>query len=187
MGEAAISLTRGGTDGRLQGMKRIIYPGTFDPPTNGHLNIVQRASGMFEHLDVVISVNPRKQTLFDDAERLQMMQAMVVGLPNVQVHVWAGLIVELAERLGARIILRGVRALSDFEYEFELALMQKHLNRDIETIFLPTAQEHFLLRSSTIKEIAQFGGDVTDMVPPVVEQALRRKFPDPYSPHSPVS
>lgn len=167
-------------------MKRIIYPGTFDPPTNGHLDIVQRASGMFEHLDVVISVNPRKRTLFDDAERLHLMQAMVAGLPNVQVHVWDGLIVEMAERLGARIILRGVRALSDFDYEFELALMQKHLNRDIETVFLPTAQEHFLLRSSTIKEIAQFGGDVTDMVPAEVEKALRRKFPGPYLPHSPV-
>jgi pantetheine-phosphate adenylyltransferase len=95
--------------------------------------------------------------------------------------------VEFAERIGARVILRGVRALSDFDYEFELALMQKHLNRDIETIFLPTAQEHFLLRSSTIKEIAQFGGHVADMVPPVVEEALRRKFPGPSRPRQPVS
>jgi pantetheine-phosphate adenylyltransferase len=163
-------------------MKRIIYPGTFDPPTNGHLDIVQRASAMFEHLDVVISVNPRKQTLFSDAERLEMMRSMVSGLPNVEVHVWDGLIVELAERIGARIILRGVRAMSDFQYEFELALTQKHLNRRVETIFLPTAQEYFLLRSSTIKEIAQFGGDVSDMVPPVVEQSLRSKFPSAYPP-----
>ena len=160
-------------------MKRIIYPGTFDPPTNGHLDVVQRASGMFEHLDVVISVNPAKKTLFSPEERVEMMQAMVSGLPNVQVHAWDGLIVELAEKIGARIILRGVRALGDFDREFELALMQKHLNRRIETIFLPTAQEHFLLRSSTIKEIAQFGGDVSDMVPRVVERALRARFPAP--------
>jgi pantetheine-phosphate adenylyltransferase len=168
-------------------MKRIIYPGTFDPPTNGHLDVVQRASGMFEHIDVVISVNPAKKTLFSEEERVQMMQAMVSGLPNVQVHAWDGLIVELAERIGAGIILRGVRALGDFDHEFELALMQKHLNRRIETIFLPTAQEHFLLRSSTIKEIAQFGGDVSDMVPRVVERALKLKFPAPVHPNRNVS
>ena len=163
-------------------MERIIYPGTFDPPTNGHLDIVQRASAMFEHLDVVISVNPLKQTLFSDVERVEMMKALVEGLGNVEVHAWDGLIVELAERIGARIILRGVRAMSDFQYEFELALTQKHLDRSVETIFLPTAQEHFLLRSSTIKEIAQFGGDVSDMVPPVVERGLRLKFPASQSP-----
>ncbi len=160
-------------------MNRIIYPGTFDPPTNGHLDVVHRASGLFEHLDVVISANPRKQTLFSDTERLEMMETMVAGLDNVVVHVWQGLIVEYAEQVGARIILRGVRAVSDFDYEFELALMQKHLDRRVETIFLPTAQEHFLLRSSTVKEIAQLGGDVSDMVPPVVEKALRQKYPAP--------
>jgi pantetheine-phosphate adenylyltransferase len=139
--------------------------------------VVHRASGLFEQLDVVISANPRKQTLFSDDERLEMMQDMVAGLDNVVVHVWPGLIVEYAEQVGARIILRGVRAVSDFDYEFELALMQKHLDRRVETIFLPTAQEHFLLRSSTVKEIAQLGGDVADMVPPVVERALRLKYP----------
>ena len=174
-------------EGRLAGMKRIIYPGTFDPPTNGHLDVVQRASGMFEHIDVVISVNPAKRTLFSERERVEMMEAMVSGLKNVQVHAWDGLIVELAEKIGARIILRGVRALGDFDHEFELALMQKHLNRHIETIFLPTAQEHFLLRSSTIKEIAQFGGDVSDMVPDVVEKALRAKYPVPANPDRNVS
>ena len=170
----------------MRPMNRIIYPGTFDPPTNGHLDVVHRAALLFERVDVVISVNPQKKTLFSPAERLEMMRTMVQGLGNVEVHVWQGLIVEYAERAGARILLRGVRAVSDFDYEFELALMQKHLDRRVETIFLPTAQEHFLLRSSTVKEIASLGGDVSDMVPPVVEKALRAKYPRTPPPGDPA-
>ena len=157
-------------------MKRIIYPGTFDPPTNGHWDIITRASGIFDHLDVVISVNPEKITVFDAQERRNMMESLVSGLRNVQVHVWGGLIVEFARSIGSRVILRGVRALSDFDYEFELAMMQKALDPEMETIFLPTAPENFVLRSSTIKEIARFHGSVSAMVPPVVDRALREKF-----------
>jgi len=157
-------------------MNRVIYPGTFDPPTNGHVDIIHRASRLFDHLEIVISVNPQKQTVFTAEERHEMMESLVSGLGNVSVHIWEGLIVDFAEKVGAHIIVRGVRALSDFDYEFELAMMQRALNHHIETIFLPTSPEHFVLRSSAIKEIAHFGGDVRTMVPEVVLRALEGKL-----------
>lgn len=156
-------------------MSRVIYPGTFDPPTLGHLDIIHRASRLFDAVEVVISVNPQKKTVFTAEERRQMMEGLVADLRNVRVHVWEGLIVNFAAKHGTNTILRGVRALSDFDYEFELAMTQRALNPQIETIFLPTSPEHFVLRSSTIKEIALFGGDVSNMVPEGVERALRAK------------
>ncbi|MBN1836561.1 MAG: pantetheine-phosphate adenylyltransferase [Spirochaetales bacterium] len=155
---------------------KVIYPGSFDPPTNGHLDIVKRASSIFENLEVVIADNPRKHYTFSAEERFEMITTMVADFANVQVTIWRGLIVDFAENVGARIILRGVRALSDFDYEFELSMMNRALNPKIETILMPTDQKYFVLRSSSMKEVAIFGGDISEMVPPIVERALKEKF-----------
>jgi pantetheine-phosphate adenylyltransferase len=134
---------------------KVIYPGSFDPPTNGHFDIMNRAAAIFEQLEIVIADNPQKKYLF-----------------SVQVTIWRGLIVDFAEKIGAKVILRGVRALSDFDYEFELSMMNRALNPKIETLFMPTDQKYFVLRSSGIKEVALFGGDISEMVPPIVEKKL---------------
>jgi len=157
-------------------MQRIIYPGSFDPPTNGHLNIIQRASRLFDQLEIVIADNKQKKYFFTSEERFEMITEMVAGLPNVQVNLWEGLVVDFVRNVGAKVILRGVRALSDFEYEFELSLINKGLNPQIETIFMPTDKKYFVLRSSAIKELAMFNGDVSSMVPPVVVRALKAKL-----------
>jgi len=154
----------------------VIYPGSFDPPTNGHLDIMRRAAQIFEKLEVVIADNPRKNYFFTAEERLAMIREMVADRANVQVTLWQGLVVKYAEKIGARLILRGVRALADFDYEFELSMMNRALSPKIETIFLPTDQKYFVLRSSAIKEVALFGGDFVDMVPPVVAKALRERI-----------
>lgn len=157
-------------------MQRIVYPGSFDPPTNGHLNIIQRASRLFEQLEIVIADNKQKKYFFTAEERFEMMTEMVDGLHNVQVNLWNGLIVDFVCKVGAKVILRGVRALSDFEYEFELSLINRGLNPKIETIFMPTDKKYSVLRSSAIKELAMFNGDVSSMVPPVVARALKAKL-----------
>jgi len=154
----------------------VMYPGSFDPPTNGHLDIMRRAAGIFDQLEVVIADNPRKTYFFSAQERLAMIREMVADLPNVQVTLWQGLVVKYAEKIGVRIILRGVRALADFDYEFELSMMNRALNPKIETIFLTTDQKYFVLRSSAIKEVALFGGDFSEMVPPAVAKALRERI-----------
>jgi len=156
-------------------MFKVIYPGSFDPPTNGHLDIMRRASLLFDRIEIVIAVNPRKKYFFSAEERLAMIKEMVNDLSNINVVTWKGLVVDYAEKSGARVILRGVRALSDFDYEFELSMMNRALNSKIETIFLPTDQKYFVLRSSAILELAMFHGDISGMVPPVVEKALIRK------------
>ncbi|MCD6123313.1 MAG: pantetheine-phosphate adenylyltransferase [Spirochaetales bacterium] len=156
-------------------MFKVIYPGSFDPPTNGHLDIMRRASLLFDRIEIVIAVNPRKKYFFSAEERLAMIKEMVNDLSNINVVTWNGLVVDYAEKSGARVILRGVRALSDFDYEFELSMMNRALNSKIETIFLPTDQKYFVLRSSAILELAMFHGDISGMVPPVVEKALIRK------------
>ncbi|OHD25204.1 MAG: pantetheine-phosphate adenylyltransferase [Spirochaetes bacterium RBG_16_67_19] len=153
----------------------VIYPGSFDPPTNGHLDIMKRAAGIFDQLQVIIADNPRKTYFFGAQERLGMIREMVADWPNVQVTLWQGLVVKYAEQSGARLILRGVRALADFDYEFELSMMNRALSPKIETIFMPTDQKYFVLRSSAIKEVALFGGDFSEMVPPVVAKALRER------------
>jgi len=151
---------------------KVIYPGSFDPPTNGHFDIMNRAAAISEQLEVVIADNPQKKYLFSADERFEMITTMVSEFPNVQVTIWRGLIVDFAEKIGAKVILRGVRALSDFDYEFELSMMNRAINPKIETLFMPTDKKYFVLRSSGIKEVAIFGGDISDMVPPVVEKKL---------------
>jgi len=160
-------------------MFKVMLPGTFDPPTNGHLDILQRASRLFDAVVVVVAVNPGKSNLFSSEERFGMMQALSADLPNVAVVLWDGLIVDYAAKQGIRLIIRGVRALADFDYEFELAAMNRSLNPRAETILLPTDQRYSVLRSSVVKDIARFGGAVSSMVPPIVAEALHRKFGTP--------
>ena len=155
---------------------KAIYPGSFDPPTNGHLDIMNRAAAIFDQLEIVIADNPQKKYMFTADERFEMITTMVADFPNVQVTIWRGLIVEFAEKINAKVILRGVRALSDFDYEFELSMMNRALNSKIETLYMPTDQKYFVLRSSGIKEVAVFGGDISDMVPPIVEQKLKARI-----------
>lgn len=157
-------------------MKKAVLPGTFDPPTNGHADIIARASTIVEELVVLLSHNPSKRTLFSLEERKSFLHDLIRDLPNVTIDVWDGLIVDYARRKGIKVILRGVRALSDFAYEFELAMMNRGLDGRIETLLIPTASEFSVLRSSAIKELASFGGDVSSMVSPMVESALKAKF-----------
>lgn len=157
-------------------MSIAVFPGSFDPPTNGHLNIIQRASTMFDSIDVVIAVNSEKKYLFSQEERFSMLKELVKPYKNVTVHIWDGLIVNYAKKTGAKILLRGIRNTIDFSYEFELSLMNHNLNNEIETLFIPTDQKYLLLKSSSIKELARFGGNISEMVPPFVEDALRKKY-----------
>ncbi len=157
-------------------MNKAIFPGSFDPPTNGHLNVIQRGARIFDELLVVIAVNQEKGYLFDSSERQAVMEEMTRDLPNVSVHLWDRLIVDFCDKHGINLMLRGVRALADFNYEFELSMINRQLNGDIETLFIPTDQKYIVLRSSAIKELAQLGGDFSRMVPPPVERALKEKF-----------
>ena len=157
-------------------MIKAVFPGSFDPPTNGHLDIIQRASKLFDDVDVVISVNPAKQYMFTEQERLEMLTQLLSEYKNVQIHVWEGLIVNYAKENGAKVLIRGIRSANDFSYEFELAHMNQNLNPQIETMFLPSKEKWGVVKSSSIKELAMFGGDISRMVPPLVVDALKKKL-----------
>ncbi len=157
-------------------MVTAIFPGSFDPPTYGHLNVISRASALFDRIDVVVSVNPAKKNLFTPEERVEMLQEMIEPYRNVTIHVSDTLVVEYAQKLGAKVLIRGIRNANDFAYEFDLSLINHSLNSNIETLFIPTEQQYFTVKSSSIKELASFGGDVSKMVPPVVEKKLKEKF-----------
>ena len=153
-----------------------IYPGSFDPITNGHVDIIQRALGIVDRVVVAIAENVRKAPLFTVAERRQHIADAVGGDSRVEIDAFEGLLVEYVQKRGAKIVLRGLRALADFEYEFQLAHMNRRLGRDIDTVFLMTSQKDFYVSSSLVKEVAQFGGDVTGLVPPLVQKELVEKF-----------
>ena len=153
-----------------------IFAGSFDPPTYGHLNIIERARHIFDEIDVVIAVNPEKKCLFSDKERLDVLKSLVSEWKNVSVHTWSGLIVDYAKKRGAKVMLRGIRNVRDFSYEFDLALMNRTLNNSIETFFISTDPKYFIVKSSAIKDLAAFGADVSEMVPPVIASMLKEKF-----------
>lgn len=157
-------------------MIKAVFPGSFDPPTYGHLDIIQRASSLFDNVDVVISVNPDKTYLFSEDERKHMLTQLVKDYKNVTVHTCNGLIVNYAKQIGAKVLIRGIRSTNDFSYEFDLAHMNQNLNPEIETLFLPTKVKYAIVKSSSIKELAKFGGDISRMVPSIVEEQLKKKF-----------
>jgi pantetheine-phosphate adenylyltransferase len=153
-----------------------VYPGSFDPVTYGHIDIIQRGRKLFDKVIVSILCNPAKKSLFTVEERLEMLRESLSDTPDVSFDTFNGLLVDYAKSVGAGAILRGMRAVSDFEYEFQLALMNRKLNRDIETVFLMTGMRWFFTSSSIIKEAALFGGDISDLVPPGVHSRVKAKF-----------
>jgi pantetheine-phosphate adenylyltransferase len=158
-------------------MQRIaIYPGSFDPVTNGHLDIVERGLYIFDKIIVAILLNPAKNSFFPVEERMEMLKESMKKFKNVEFDTFDGLLVDYARQCKAHAILRGMRAVSDFEYEFQLALMNRRLQRDIQTVFLMTGLRWIFTSSSIIKEAAQFGGDIEDMVPPIVNEKLKQKY-----------
>lgn len=158
-------------------MKLCIYPGTFDPFTNGHLDVLQRAAKLFKHVRVAVAIDSTKQPLFSPERRVALIQANLRGLPNVDVVSFDGLLVEFARKENAVAIIRGLRALSDFEFEFNMALMNRHLEPKVETIFVMPKESYSYTSSSLVKQIAKLGGDVSKFVPSNVARALRRAYP----------
>ena len=155
---------------------KAIYPGTFDPPTNGHVDLIQRGAKLFDHLTVAILNNPEKNPLFTVEERVEMLKEVTGTLANVSIATFEGLMVEFARRQGASAVLRGIRAISDYEYEFQMALMNRRIAPEIETVFLQPAGRYSFVSSRMLKEVFSFGGDVTGLVPPNVLKRLRGRI-----------
>jgi pantetheine-phosphate adenylyltransferase len=157
-----------------------IYPGSFDPPTNGHLDLIERGSKIFDELVVAILRNAEKSPLFSVSERVGMLQSLTAHYGNVRVDTFDGLTVEYAARVGASSLLRGIRALSDYEYELQMALMNRKLRPELETVFMMPAEKYSYLSSRLVREVAQLGGSVKGLVPELVEQNLRGKLDPAY-------
>jgi pantetheine-phosphate adenylyltransferase len=153
-----------------------LFPASFDPLTNGHLDLIQRSLQLFDEVVVAVARNVAKSGTFSWEERLELLNGVVGKMDRVRVESFEGLVVDFGRSLGASAIIRGLRAMSDFEYEFEMALMNKHLAPDVEIVFLAASQEYFYVSSSRLKELVGFGTSVSEFVPPIVEEALKRKF-----------
>jgi len=164
--------------------KIAVYPGTFDPFHNGHLEIIRRALGTFDRIIVALGINPEKDTVFTLEERLDMIRNSVEGDPRIECDAFEGLLVQYVESKGAQAIVRGLRAVSDFEYEFQLALMNRKLNRKIETFFLMTAHRYLYVSSRIIKATVMAGGTPTGLVPDYVLGVLRKRFPNMRNSHA---
>ena len=156
-------------------MRRAIYPGTFDPLTNGHLDLIHRALKLFDEVIVAILRNPAKKPLFTVDERVEIIRQVLTPLP-IRVETFEGLLVHYAREVEATAIIRGIRAISDYEYEFQMALMNRRLDPTIETIFMMPAEPYTFVSSRLVKEVCALGGDITGLVPPLVEERMRRKF-----------
>lgn len=152
-----------------------VYPGSFDPLTNGHLDIIRRGVEVFDQLIVCIAENSRKNTLFSVQERLEITREVLKGLPRVEIAAFEGLTVEYALKRGAVAILRGLRAVADFEYELQMANINRKLTPMIETLFMMTSEKYFFVSSQNVKEVAQFGGDISELVPPLVARRMAKK------------
>lgn len=157
---------------------KAIYPGTFDPITNGHADLIERAANMFAHVTVGIAANPSKKPLFSLQERVELTKQVTQHLKNVEVIGFTGLLVDFAAQLKATILIRGLRAVSDFEYEFQLANMNRRLNPNLESVFLTPSEENSFISSTLVKEVALHRGDVSGFCHPVVQSALLEKFKD---------
>ena len=163
-------------------MKKVIaiYPGSFDPPTNGHLDLIERGSRIFDELIVAIARNPEKSPLFSLGERRRMLEELTADFKNVVVDVFDGLTVDYAARVNASAMLRGIRALSDYEYELQMAMMNRRLRPDLETVFMMPAEQYSYLSSRLVREAAKLGGDVGGLVPELVEHRLKEKLDPAY-------
>jgi len=157
-----------------------IYPGSFDPPTNGHLDLIQRGSKIFEELVVSILRNSEKSPMFSVAERMEMLRELTADLRNVRIDTFDGLMVEYAKSIDAMCVLRGIRAISDYEYELQMALMNRKLEPTLETVFMMPADKYSYVSSRLVREVAQVGGKVKDLVPEFVEKKLREKLDPAY-------
>lgn len=158
-------------------MKKIaIYPGTFDPITNGHVDLIQRGLRIFDQIIVAVAMNPKKTSLFTVEERVRMAEEAVKGLGDVKVESFDGLLMDYAREKGATAIIRGLRAVSDFEYELQMALMNRRLDSEVETVFMMPSEEYSYLTSSIVKEVASLKGSTKGLVPDIVEKEFRKKF-----------
>lgn len=157
-------------------MKTAVYPGSFDPITYGHIDIIDRASRLFDNVIVAVLNNPSKTPLFNAEERMDMIRKATTELRNVEVDSFSGLLIDYVEKKNANTVLKGLRAVSDFEYELQMALMNRKLNRNVETIFMMTSSRYSFLSSSLVKEVARFGGCVKDLVPDYVFEKLLEKY-----------
>jgi pantetheine-phosphate adenylyltransferase len=157
-----------------------IYPGSFDPPTNGHLDLIQRGSKIFEELVVAVLRNPEKSPMFSLAERLEMLREITSDLNNIRIDTFDGLMVEYAKSIDAMCVLRGIRAISDYEYELQMALMNRKLEPTLETVFMMPAVKYSYVSSRLVREVAQAGGPVKDLVPEAVEHRVRQKIDPAY-------
>jgi pantetheine-phosphate adenylyltransferase len=157
-------------------MLRAVYPGSFDPVTSGHMDIIERAAKVFDNVVVAVAINMEKKPLFSVDERVEMLRTACGHLRNVQVDYFEGLLVDYVETQQARVVVKGLRAISDFEFELQMALMNKRLNGDVETMFMMTSAEHSFLSSGMVKELAEFGVALTGLVPPCVEPRLVKKI-----------
>jgi len=153
-----------------------IYPGSFDPLTHGHLDILNRAAGIFDRVVIAVSENPSKQPLFTAEERIAMIKPSLAEMTGVEVSSYKGLTIDFARQVGARVIVRGLRAVSDFESEFQMAMMNRRLEPDVTTVFIPTSLRHLFLSSSLIKELTAFGGDIAEFVPASVVEPLKQRL-----------
>jgi pantetheine-phosphate adenylyltransferase len=161
------------------GKSLAVFPGSFDPMTNGHVDIIERGLSVFDVVTIAILLNPEKQPLFTVEERVDIIREHYESNPRVKVDTFSGLLVDYAEKMGASVIVRGLRAISDFEYEFQMALMNRRLNPRIETVFMMPAESYSYVSSRLVKEVVQLGARVTGLVPPVVERRLRDKYGEP--------
>ena len=159
--------------------RRAIYPGSFDPLTNGHLSLIQRGLKMFDGLVVAVANNPDKTALFTYEERMQLIEVAVNGDPRVEVDSFDGLLVNYANKRGIHTVLRGLRAVSDFKYEFQLANMNRKLDPEFDSVFVMTGEDYYFVSARLVREVARFGGDVSSLVPPNVAEGLRRKLAQP--------
>jgi len=157
-------------------MVKAVFAGSFDPPTYGHLDVISRSARIFNELHVLLAVNGQKASLFTSDERMEMLRELTSEYVNVHIFRWEGLVVDYAKKNGINVLIRGVRNVSDFSYEFDLALLNRSLQAGIETLFLPPDPRFFVLRSSSIRELASLGGDLSQMVPSCVAQRLKIKF-----------
>ncbi len=175
-GLKAASSTTGTNKQILRPATTALFPASFDPPTNGHLDLIERAQQAFDEVVVAVAINVGKTGTFSFEERLEMLESVTAGMDGVRVEGFSGLVVEHAKAMGATVIIRGLRAMVDFEYEFEMALMNRHLEPDLETMFLMTRQEYLYVSSSRLKELVRFGANIDDFVPPLIAKRLQERL-----------